>query len=55
MKEKTILFIILAVVFYFMASFINMTLDITNWGIFTRVVYSLGFIVTASSLFVNEH
>jgi len=41
---KTKAFILLTIVFYLVACFINLTFNPLEWGTFTRIVYITGFI-----------
>ena len=40
--EKIFIYLILAGIFYLIASFINVDFNPLHWGVFTKIVYSIG-------------
>jgi hypothetical protein len=52
--KKIITFIILALIFYSIGSFINWELDVSLWGPRSRVIYILGAIITAFKLIIED-
>lgn len=52
-KDNIKIFIILFMVFYLLFSFVNLNLNPLEWGVFSRFIFGMGFIITLFKSFIG--
>lgn len=52
--KKIFIFLVLALLFYLIGSFINWELNVEYWGVRSRVTYIIGAVITLFQLLIND-